>query len=38
MKIIERRDECFVCDSKDVHWECVESGDVYCEDCAEDNG
>lgn len=28
--------KCFVCNSEDVHWECISGcGDYYCDDCAE---
>lgn len=34
----KRVEQCYVCDSQNVHWECgCGSGECYCEDCAGEN-
>lgn len=33
---LERIEECFMCNSQNIRWECVPTGVCYCDDCAEE--
>jgi late competence protein required for DNA uptake (superfamily II DNA/RNA helicase) len=37
-KQMNDNEQCFICDTEDIHWECETGcGDYYCDDCAEEN-